>query len=61
QGKAQAAAKAVRLRKDCNAAMGAKARFHVSIFSGCSTSALCQGAPGFLSPLCLRPLFPGHN
>src|SRR2546425_5585603 len=28
----QAAAKAIRLRKGCNAAMGAKTRFHVSIF-----------------------------
>jgi hypothetical protein len=36
--KAQAVAKAVRLRKGCNAAMGAKTRFHVSLFSGCSTS-----------------------
>ncbi|WP_169804356.1 hypothetical protein [Polaromonas jejuensis] len=38
QGKAQAAAKAMRLRKGCNAAMGAKTRFHVSIFPGCSIS-----------------------
>ena len=38
QGKAHSPGKADRLGKECNAALGAETRFHVSILSGCTTS-----------------------
>ncbi|MDP3248166.1 MAG: hypothetical protein Q8M93_14525, partial [Polaromonas sp.] len=60
-GKAQAAAKAVRLRKDCNAAMGAKARFHVSIFSGCSTRGLFTPIPLQGTPRGIRQSRPARG
>ncbi len=47
QGKAQTASIAVAIARICNAAMGAKARFHVSIFPCCCTSAHDVAIAGF--------------